>query len=77
MLYSIYHPVGGAVNHDCKCGLYMYEHVYTIECDGMSEAFRLSQNDNDEYAALGVHSPSGVVEVIEDARWELVKKMIS
>jgi hypothetical protein len=56
MLYFIYHPIDGIINHDCQAGVYMYKHVHTIEADSFEEAFRLSQNDNEQYALLNVRS---------------------
>lgn len=71
MLFSIYHPVGGSMNHDCTPALYMYECVCTLEADSLEEAFRLSQNDfNEEYAKIGVRSTSvgDIIQSQED--WE-------
>lgn len=59
MIYSIYHPLDGSMNHECKPGVFMYEHVFTLEAKSFEEAFRLSQNDfNSEYADLCVRSTS-------------------
>lgn len=59
MLYSIFHPLDGVMNHDCQAGLYMYQHVFTLEANSLEEAFKLAQNDfNEQYAALGVRSTS-------------------
>lgn len=71
MIYSVYHPVGGAMNHDCTPAQYMYERIYSFEADSLQEAFRLSQNDfNEEYAALGYRSTS-VGDIIQSQTdWE-------
>jgi hypothetical protein len=59
MIYTIYHPIDGSLNHHCKPGVYMYEKVYSLEADSLEEAFRLSQNDfNEDYALLGCRSTS-------------------
>lgn len=59
MLYYIYHPNGGSMNHNCTPGQFMYMMVHKLEADSFEEAFKLSQNDfNEEYAELGHRSTS-------------------
>lgn len=59
MIYSIYHPLNGSLNSQCKCNTFMYELVFRIECDSLHEAFTLSQNVfNEDYALLGIRSTS-------------------
>lgn len=70
MIYSIFHPIDGQLNHNCTCALYMYHEVFSLETDSLEEAFRLSQNDNEEYALVGVRSTSvgDIIQSQED--WE-------
>ena len=59
MVYYIYHPNGGSMNHECTPGLHMYDMVYKLEADSLEEAFKLSQNDfNEQYASKGLRSTS-------------------
>ena len=59
MLYYIYHPKNGSMNHDCKPAQYMYELVHKLEADSYEEAFKMSQNDfSEKYAQLGKRSTS-------------------
>lgn len=57
MIYSIYHPISGKINHDFEPQ--MYEKIFQVEAKSLEHAFMLSQNDfNPEYQALGVRSTS-------------------
>lgn len=57
MEYVIYHPVGGAINHNCQRGVYEYEEVGRVDAGCLPDAFLKAQNDfNEEYASHGVRS---------------------
>lgn len=57
--YEIFHPVGGAMNHECKSATYEYEKIAEIKAPNIEKAFVLSQNDfNEEYAKLNKRSTS-------------------
>jgi hypothetical protein len=59
MIYLIYHPIGGSMNHFCEPHKYEYTHVLSLEADNIEEAFKLGQNDfNEKYAKLGNRSTS-------------------
>lgn len=59
MFYSIYHPTGGRMNHDCTPAQYMYERVFSLKAESFAEAFKLCQNDfNPDYASMGYRSTS-------------------
>ena len=58
MMYNIYHPFGGIMNHNCERGLYEYQQVATVEANSLEEAYRLAQNENDSYTKNDVRSTS-------------------
>ena len=59
MVYYIYHPKNGAMNHDCELNKFMYTMVYKLEANSLEEAFQRSQNDfNQSYADKGIRSTS-------------------
>lgn len=59
MTYNIYHPVGGALNIQCKPESLMYKKVFVLEAENLENAFILSQNDlNEAYASKGIRSTS-------------------
>jgi len=59
MVYYIYHPKGGSMNHDCVPAQFMYDMVYKLEANSFEEAFKMSQNDfNEDYASKGHRSTS-------------------
>lgn len=55
--FSIYHPIGGAINHRCERGLYQYEHIGSVEALSLEDAYKKAQNDfNKKYRDLGHRS---------------------
>lgn len=57
--YVIYHPRGGALNHNCERGVYEYGEVARVDATSLKDAFMKSQNDfNDSYLNLGIRSTS-------------------
>lgn len=59
MVYSVYHPVSGAMNHNCDPATYMYEFICNVKATSLEDAFRQCQNDfSEDYAALGKRSTS-------------------
>ena len=56
MLYSIFHPKDG-MNLDCVPKM-EYKLVAQIEASSLSDAFKKSQNFNEEYAKLNIRSTS-------------------
>ena len=59
MVYYIYHPNGGSMNHDCEPNTFMYTMVHKLEAISLEKAFKLSQNDfNEQYASKGLRSTS-------------------
>ena len=57
MVYYIYHPNKGSINHECTPMLFMYTMVHKLEANSFEEAFKLSQNDfNEDYAVKGHRS---------------------
>lgn len=57
--FQILHPVGGAINHNMDRGLYEFEHICSIDCESIEQAFKLSQNDfSERYASLDKRSTS-------------------
>jgi hypothetical protein len=59
MVYYIYHPKNGAMNHNCEPMTYMYDMVYKLEANSFEEAFQRSQNEfNQSYADKGLRSTS-------------------
>lgn len=59
MTVSVLHPINGVLNPLCLRGEYEYEHITTVECESLEEAFRLSQNDfSEEYSSLNKRSTS-------------------
>lgn len=79
MHIKVFHPVEDSLNTNCKAGLYMYEHICSVEASSYEEAFRLCQNDMDEkYSSLNRRSTSvGDIlqseEDIDNHRCQLVK----
>jgi hypothetical protein len=59
MVYYIYHPNGGSMNHECVPGQFMYVMVHKLEAESFEQAFRRCQNDfSDIYASKGLRSTS-------------------
>ena len=46
--FKILHPIGGTLNHNMDRGLYEFEHICSIDCESLEQAFKLSQNDFSE-----------------------------
>ena len=68
MIYSIYHPISGSMNHFCEPAQYEYALVFSLEAGNLDEAFKLCQNDfNEEYTKLGIRSTS-VGDIIQGQR---------
>jgi hypothetical protein len=73
MIYSVYHPVGGAMNHDCQPATYMYEFICNVNADSLEDAFKQCQNDfSEDYASLGKRSTSvgDIMQCLEDCQAE-------
>lgn len=57
--FRILHPVGGTLNNDMNRGLHEFEHICSINCESLEQAFKLSQNDfSERYASLNKRSTS-------------------
>lgn len=57
--FKILHPVGGVLNTNMDRGLHEFEHICSINCESLEQAFRLSQNDfSKKYASLNKRSTS-------------------
>ena len=57
--FKILHPVGGSLNPTMARGLFEFEHICSIRCNNLEQAYVLSQNDLcDEYALLNKRSTS-------------------
>lgn len=64
MIYRIYHPMGGSINHECKPATFMYTLVYKLQAGSLEEAYKMAQNDfNEHYASKG-HRSTCVGDVI-------------
>ncbi len=58
-MYTIKHPIGGHLNHNCEKDKFEYEDICILVCNSLQEAFEMSQNDfNEFYALLGKRSTS-------------------
>lgn len=58
MIWLIYHPEDGSMNHDCDESV-VYKCIGGIVAANMAEAFREAQNDfNPDYRKHGVRSTS-------------------
>ena len=69
--FKILHPVGGVLNTSLKRGIYEYEHICSIDCNSLEEAFRLSQNDfSDRYGSLNKRSTSVGDIIIDTEEWK-------
>lgn len=65
--YTVYHPYGGIVNHDCKRGEYMYNLVAMINAKSLEDCFFMAQNDWPEYGRMGLRSTSvGDIIAVDD-----------
>jgi hypothetical protein len=65
-IYSIYHPLGGEMNHNCDRHKFQYDFIDFVQAQSLSEAFKLGQNDfNLNYRDLGFRSTS-VGDIIVD-----------
>ena len=74
--FKILHPVGGILNTNMDRGLYEFEHICSIDCESLEQAFKLSQNDfSERYASLDKRSTS-VGDIIIDTD-ELVHYMVA
>jgi len=68
-VYSVYHPIGGSMNHDCQPATYMYEHICNVKATSLEDAFKQCQNDfSEDYASLGKRSTSvgDIIQCMDD-----------
>ena len=56
--YIVYHPFGGAMNHNCERGTYEYVAVYHTDANSLEDVFIKAQNRNEDYSNIGIRSTS-------------------
>lgn len=56
--YLVYHPYGGAMNHNCERGTYEYVAVYHTNANSLEDVFVKAQNRNEHYSQMGIRSTS-------------------
>lgn len=69
--FKILHPVNGLLNSLLQRGVYEYEHICSIDCSSLEDAFKLSQNDfSERYTSLDKRSTSVGDIIIDTEEWK-------